>query len=120
LRGTAFDINAMATRKDREVDVLIRNFMMMISPQQRRQSPQSPWLAACEQRLVAGALPGGFGSHLCKEREGFSSSPSARTMQAAGELQLLTIPAWIQFSRVQPTCNSRFSQARPFPIRLAW
>ena len=119
------DINAIATRKDREIDVLIWNYHdddLPSAPAQIEVNLHNvpPNTALLEHFRVDSNHSNAFSAW---KKMGSPQSPSAaqyEDLQAAGQLQLLTSPTWISVQ--QGTAHLQF----PLPrrglslIRLSW
>ena len=119
------DINAIATRKDHEIDVLIWNYHdddLPSAPAQIEVNLHSlpPNTALLEHFRVDSDHSNAFSAW---KKMGSPQSPSAaqyEDLQAAGQLQLLTSPTWISVQ--QGTAHLQF----PLPrqglslIRLSW
>ena len=119
------DINAIATRKDREIDVLIWNYHdddLPSAPAQIEVNLHNvpPNTALLEHFRVDSNHSNAFSAW---KKMGSPQSPSAaqyEDLQAAGQLQLLTSPTWISVQQGAAHLQFNLPRQSLSVIRLSW
>jgi xylan 1,4-beta-xylosidase len=121
------DINTIATRKDREIDILVWNY----------HDDDVPFPAAAIDLVVTGLPPGtkrGLLEHFRVDSNhsnafttwkemGFPQSPSEdeyKRLESAGQLQLLNSPSWMEIQRGSIELHFTLPRQGFSLVRLSW